>query len=270
MTVKTDIQDIFDDNPEEEEEILGMEGEEGEGEVESQAEESEEEEVQQPSGGISPDDLHSIVASAVKSVTTPAAPAAKEMTVEEFRALSKYYGVTPKDLQEILGAQEDIDPKRATALQKVLDAVTTHNMTMTQQMLGMLEDKLMQQLKPIQHASAEQAKTSWTQKFCASTPGLEKSQKLVNLAIDQLARSGYKPQGEAQDRATVLQVVNAISSAAGRPLNVKVQQSQGGAVQRRARGNMPGTINGGGGGGSVAGQQGKKVSAAAEVYGYRK
>lgn len=208
------------------------------------------------------------------------APAAKvepaKMSTEDFRKATRYRQVTEDDVYSLFGKPEIEDAAqlkawlepRAARLQDLIDGQASHAIEVNKILTQMAVKDALRQYEPIlsafQGAKQRESVNTFIKGVVESNPALKGTEKIAELAIQQMKASGYESKGdEAADRLMVVNVMQTILKAANPNFNM-TSAGGGGSGSPRARTNrMPGVLNGAGGSGAGGdgGQTGKKTNA---------
>jgi len=201
-----------------------------------------------------------------KTVTPVLAPK-KEMSVEDFRAQTKYYAVSDQDIVELYGDPQGETneekrqwiERRKAAQQRIIDGAATHANTVAGLLSNFAASDLKKQFEPLVAESKERQFNSYVSSIVDGHEvfkDMKGSKDLIKTAIGMLQQGGYQPQGAEKDKAAILAQAEKIVQMAGGQL----QASNASAANNgagRAAGMASGVNSGGAGGAANASGKGK-------------
>lgn len=202
-----------------------------------------------PSGELTPDAIAAAVERGLSRGQPPAQPQERRApTREEQEAFMAQMGrptITPEFIGNLMNADIPADQKMA-AFQQILDQNAQYAMRVAQTAFEAQLARIQGEYQPLVQQTQQQAHKEYLGQIETNYPSLSGHGRIVNLAIAELKRSGYRPRTPELDQ-------QAIAITAGRMIkeikpDFVLQKAKGGG-----RGSVPAMgsgLNRAGGGGS--------------------
>lgn len=168
-----------------------------------------------------------------------------EMTQEEINRQLNAFIPDLEFAQQLFG--EDADERHVQGLQRLVEGMNKHNLTILNLTQQMLRDEYSQQLSPALEMVREQKTSAFVNELSAAYPALKGHDRVVRNVIDGLQAQGYKPKDAVEAARTVAGQVEMLLKSANPQFSLLSAPQQ----QQRQQTSMPqmaGLAGGNGGG----------------------
>jgi len=208
---------------------------------------------------FTPDMIARAVAEGVRGVMPQQRQQQQAMSDEEFRRQTKYYTVQAEKFAKFFPVPEGADPKTyhteiAQFFQEMVDGTAGHATSVANLLAQMQAQQVSERFAPAMSAFEKQQYDNFVSSITKLDPALKGHEKTAQMAMDALAKSGYRSQGAQKDRVAIAKATVQLI----RQFNPQFKLRGSGGGNRARAGGMTGSVNGAGATGGRSGNTGKQ------------